>query len=274
MRRLKTEAQSWHVFARGARRLLLFYKNQDYAVFLNLLREAVDTSGCLLWAYCLMSNHFHLVLRGSSSQLTRCMWLLNRRYALYHNREYHLGGHVFEGPYKAYLQRSHFFLIRTIIYVFLNPVAAGMADRPEDYQWSGYRSFMGLEGSPLPLDPNPVYDLLRPHVADCKTWVQWLVEERIKLLPHHPSPDPASAVQVQSQQFRWLLEQALLRKDRIGGENPTLVALFWGHQAGIPPRAMAAALGNCTGEQVKWRLRRYERRVEGNPTLRINLQFV
>lgn len=254
------------MFARGARRLLLFYRNQDFAVFLNLLREAVGASGCLLWAYCLMTNHYHLILRGTSEQLTRCMWLLNRRYALYHNREHNLGGHVFEGPYKAYRQRSIFFLIRRIIYVFLNPVAASLTGRPEDYLWSGFRSFVGMEGSPLPLEPEPVYDLLRPHVPDVKSWFRWLVEERIKLIPPK-TPDPLSAVQVNAEQFQWLLEEALSHQSALGGEDPRLVAMYWGHRSGIPPRAMAKVLGDLSAAQVKHRVTRLQDRVAKDPDL-------
>ena len=272
MRRPKTGPESWHVFARGVRRLLLFYRDQDFAVFLNILREAVQSSGCLLWAYCLMTNHFHLILHGTSEQVTRCMWYLNRRYALYHNREHHLGGHVFEGPYRAYRQRSLFFLIRRIIYVFLNPVAAGLVGRPEDYRWSGFRSFMGQEGSPLPLDSEPVFDLLRPHVPEGRAWFRWLVGERIKLLPPK-SPDPLSSVQVNAEQFQWLLVQALSQKDSLGGEDSRMVAMYWGHRSGIPPRAMAKVLGDLTPVQVKHRVARIGERVQNDPDLtrRLNL---
>lgn len=267
MRRLKTDLESWHVFARGARRLLLFYQDQDFAVFLNLLREALGASGCLLWAYCLMSNHFHLILRGTSEQVTECMRYLDWRYALYHNREHHLGGHVFEGPYKAYRQRSLFFLIRRIIYVFLNPVAAGMVGRPGDYRWSGFRSFMGLDGSPLPIDSQPVFDLLEPHVPGSREWFSQLLEERIKLLPPHAPPDPLSAVQVNAEQFEWLLEHAVARKDCLGGEDPRMVAIYWGSCCGIPPRAMAKVLGNVSPAGMRQLAWKYRQRIETHPTL-------
>jgi len=271
MRRLKTGEASWHVFARGARRLLLFYRDQDFAVFLTILREAVEASGCLLWAYCLMSNHFHLILHGTSEQLTRCMWILDRKYALYHNREYSLGGHVFEGPYKAYRQRSVFSLIQRIIYVFLNPMAAGMADRPEEYRWSGYRSFMNMDGSPLPVDSGPVFDLLQPHVPDSRNWVRWLVEERIKLLPKQTFPDPGSALQINSQQFKWLLEHATERRHTLAGEDPEMVALYWGQRSGIPPRAMAKVLGNQRPDQIRRRLWRYQQRLKAHPELSVTV---
>jgi REP element-mobilizing transposase RayT len=266
VRRPKTGNESWHVFGRGARRLLLFYEDKDFHVFLSILQKSVNTSGCLLWAYCLMSNHYHLVLHGTSEQLTRCMWLLNHGYALYHNQTYHLGGHVYEGPYKAYRQRSLFFLIRRIIYVFLNPVAAGMVSRPDAYRWSGYRSFIGLEGSPLPIVSEPVFALLRQHMTDERTWFQWLVEERIKLLPKKGS-GPLTAVQVNAEQFQWLLEYAREHPASLGGEDPDMVAMYWGKGVGIPPRAMSVVLRDLTPCLIRHRLWKFCERLKKDPEL-------
>ena len=85
MGRPATGEQTWHVFARGVRRLTLFYEDFDYLKFLSLLREACLASGCVLYAYCLMANHYHLILKATSPQLSHCMWILNRKYALHHN---------------------------------------------------------------------------------------------------------------------------------------------------------------------------------------------
>ena len=151
MKRPLTGERAWHVYSRGTRRLALFYEEADYRKFLSLLRAATEASGCILFGYCLMSNHYHLILKGTSKQLSDCMWRMNYPYAIYHNRKHSLTGHVFDGPYRAHRQKTIRGLFRRLAYVFLNPVAAGMATNPEDYRWSGYRSFMGLTGSPLPV---------------------------------------------------------------------------------------------------------------------------
>src|SRR5262249_36414557 len=148
MRRIHCGPARWHVFSRGTRRLELFRDEPDYAAFLNCLRFALKESGCLLWAYALMSNHDHLVIFGDSDQVSVCMYHLNRLYATSHNKKYRLGGHAFDGPYGAVRIPTDGMLLWTLAYVFLNPVKAGLCSTAEDYPWSGYRSFIGLEGSP------------------------------------------------------------------------------------------------------------------------------
>src|SRR5687767_9259733 len=85
MRRFHCDTAIWHVFARGARRLHLFHDDEDFSKFAIFLAFAVKKSGCVLWAFALMNNHYHLVLRGASAQLTACMHRLNRLYSAYHN---------------------------------------------------------------------------------------------------------------------------------------------------------------------------------------------
>src|SRR5258706_4456804 len=158
MRRLQCDPAGWHVFARGTRRLLLFRDDADFETFLRFLGFSLFKSGCELWAYALMSNHYHLILYGSSGQLSKCMFHLNRLYSRYHNERYNLGGHVFHGPYKAFRAPTFRLLLWKVAYVFLNPVKAALCDHPEEYLWSGYSSFLGMEGSPLEVQAASLMD--------------------------------------------------------------------------------------------------------------------
>src|SRR5687767_1712152 len=98
------ESLDWHVFNRGSRRMALFRDDQDARVFAALLQTALNLSGCVLWAYLLMTNHFHLAIRGSSDQLSRCMRYAEGFYSIYHNKRYGLSGAAFEGRYESYPQ--------------------------------------------------------------------------------------------------------------------------------------------------------------------------
>ncbi len=259
MRRLATGSQVWHVFARGVRRLNLFYEDYDYLKFLSLLREACTATGCILYAYCLMSNHYHLVVKATSSQLSKCMWLLNRKYALHHNARHKMGGHVFEGPYKAFLQRTLGSIFWRIAYVFLNPVMAGLVDRPGDYRWSGYLSFMGLEGSPVQVSLPANLDFFFGSVEKARRHFLRVLEEQ--RLNGKKSTSGPTALQVQRDQFEALLRLAEERKGSWAGEDPRQVAMYWGHQCGIPPRAMAASMGEKDPKQVSHWIDMFSRRI-------------
>jgi REP element-mobilizing transposase RayT len=268
MRRPKLEAIGWHVFARGTRRLQLFHDDEDYLQFTIFLKHALSTSGCVLWAFVLMSNHYHLVLYGSSSQLTACMQVLNRLYAKHHNRKYDFAGHCFDGPYQAYPQPSPLLLLRTVSYVFLNPVDAGLSTAPELYPWSCFRSYSDGQRDGL-IDVDPAG--LMAHVSnDPKSaWrLFYRAMEREARRPKFRNPAKLTMVQVHAQQFEWLLEHARDRAAALGGEDPEFVAMYWASTYGISPRAVAKALRISDIADVSRRIYRFKKRLEGNPGLR------
>jgi REP element-mobilizing transposase RayT len=156
MKRMHAGVNDWHLFNRGSRRMALFHDDQDARVFLARLRKAAELAGCIVWAYTLMTNHFHLVVRASSEQLSRFTHHLQRLYSLYHNHRWNLSGCAFAGPYGLVRQASPGMLLRTLAYVFLNPVTARLVDRPEDWTWTSFRAFMGIGPSWLWLNPLPL----------------------------------------------------------------------------------------------------------------------
>jgi REP-associated tyrosine transposase len=126
----------FHVTARGNGRALLFLDEVDYRAFLRLLANVAAKSGWRLHAYCLMPNHFHLVVESRGPALSAGMRALNGGYAQYFNNRHDRSGHLFQGRYGARLieQKGHWDEARR--YVVENPVRAGMCERVEDYPWS------------------------------------------------------------------------------------------------------------------------------------------
>jgi REP-associated tyrosine transposase len=271
MKRLGLDPIGWHVFARGARRLDLYRDEQDYDQFLIFLRFAIKKSGCILWAFVLMSNHYHLVLYGSSAQLTACMRRLNGMYSRYHNRRYGLSGHTFDGPYHAYPQPSPLLLLRAVAYVFMNPVAAGIATVPEQYRWSCFKSYTAEEGSPIDVDPSGLMAHANP---DPKTaWAQFhrALEREARRRPRI-RPGSLTRVQIHADQFECLLEHARERREGLAGEDPDLVAMHWAHELGICPKAMAQVLESETPAHISQRLHYFRQRLAQNPSLAKLLQ--
>jgi len=261
MKRFHCDTATWHVFARGARRLELFQNDDDRDKFLQLLAYALRKSGCALWAYVLMTNHYHLVLHGSSDQLTACMRRLGFLYSLYHNKQHGLNGHAFDGPYQAYRQATPLLTLWTIAYVFVNPVKGGLCTKPEQYPWSGYRSFLGLPGSPLDVDISG----FQPTIDENPKKAWFLFRQALDAELRRPPKlvtGRLTMVDVHVQQFGCLLDYARLHPVDGVDVDTTTLAIYWGRKHGITPRAIAKGLDLKDPEEVRSILRKLARRIK------------
>lgn len=134
---------------RGIRRQLIFEDAADYQVCLEILKQALRKNRCRLHAYCLMSNHFHLLLETQDIEVGKFMKALANAYAIYYNRKYGYRGHLFEGRYKGCLVKDDAYFLQTSRYIHLNPVKAGMAHYAEDYAWSSYAAMIGMRNDQI-----------------------------------------------------------------------------------------------------------------------------
>lgn len=116
----------------------------DYQVFLQILKSALIKYRCVLHAYCLMTNHIHLLLETCDMEIGKFMKHLSECYAMYVNHKYSYRGHVFESRYKSCLVEEDAYFLQTSRYIHLNPVKAQMTNYPEDYSWSSYRTMIGI----------------------------------------------------------------------------------------------------------------------------------
>ena len=257
----------WHVFARGTRRLGLIW-GEDYAMkFLEFLSAAVAASGAVLVGYTLMTNHFHLMLEATTAQLSRCMQRLDWEYACYHNEQNGLVGHAFEGPYQAYVQPNFLLALCTLAYIFLNPVRAGIARTPTDYRWTCAGDYLGGAESPLPVDVLPVFRRIHPDPAIARMRFRKIVAQEQERRPPRKRADAWSAVDVQRQQFAWLLDIAKERVSLMEGEDPARVAMLWARDCGIFPRAMTDAFPGSTPTQISQAIYRLKTRLENEGRL-------
>jgi REP element-mobilizing transposase RayT len=142
-----------HVTSRGNERKRIFRSDVDRRRFIELLAEAVQRFAWRLSAWVLMPNHFHLVLETPEHlTLSDGMQWLNGTYAEWFNSRHKRVGHLFQGRFKSFLIEKEAYLQNVARYVVLNPVRAGMVQRPEAYRWSSYRATAGLEPAPEWLD--------------------------------------------------------------------------------------------------------------------------
>lgn len=137
----------YHVTARGDRREDIFEDDQDRQAFLRILEQVMTQFGWLCYAWCLMDNHYHLLIQTPDSNLSKGMRQLNGIYTQASNRRHQRAGHLFQGRFKAILVDSDAYLLELSRYVVLNPVRAGMVKKPADWTWSSYRASVGLAPS-------------------------------------------------------------------------------------------------------------------------------
>ncbi len=146
--RLEYPGAVYHVMARGHERSAIFRDADDRAKFLALVAEIVQEEKWLVHGYCLLGNHYHLMIETPAGELSRGMRALNGDYARWFNWQHDRRGHVFEGRFRAVLVQKESHLLELHRYIVLNPVRARLARRAGDWRWSSYRATAGLERAP------------------------------------------------------------------------------------------------------------------------------
>jgi len=148
----------YHVTARGNRREWIYLDDQDHRRFEETLAQAVERFNWVVFAYCLMGNHYHLLVETPDGNLGRGMQWLNGVYTQRFNRRHHRVGHVLQGRYKAILVEREPYLLELARYIVLNPVRADLIDDPADWDWSSYRATAGFSGSASWLSTDRILD--------------------------------------------------------------------------------------------------------------------
>ena len=141
--RIEYDGALYHVTSRGNERKAIFRDDADRQLFLNTLAQVIERFHWLCHAYCLMDNHYHLVVETADANLSKGMRQLNGVYTQTYNRRHRRVGHLFQGRFKGILIQKDSHFLEVCRYVVLNPVAAGMAKGPREWAWSSYRATAG-----------------------------------------------------------------------------------------------------------------------------------
>ena len=146
--RIEYPGALYHATSRGNGKQRIFGDDKDRQYFLDLLDHIMERFHFLCHAYCLMDNHYHLVIETPEGNLSKGMRQLNGIYTQKYNWKYKNTGHIFQGRYKAIIVDKDSYLLELCRYVALNPVRAHSVENPEDWKWSSYRSTSGTEQPP------------------------------------------------------------------------------------------------------------------------------
>lgn len=186
--RLELDNSLYHITSRGNRRGWIFLSDNDRLAWLSILEETCERFNFVVLAYCLMGNHFHILLKAPNGGLARGMCHLNGKYSRYFNRTHRLVGHVFQGRYKAILCQSELYLMELTRYIELNPVRAKIVTDPGEWVWSSYGAKMGVVDSPEWLRTNEILEKFGSNLILARQGYREFVMEGID------SPSPLAKV--------------------------------------------------------------------------------
>ena len=143
--RIDRPGSYYHVGSRGNNRQWIYVAEIDRLIQLELMERVARRHGWVVYAYCQMTNHYHLVLHTPEGGLSDGMQVLNGEFSRRTNRVHGRTGHLVQNRFAYRIIESEQHLFEACRYVHLNPVRAGLCGVPEDWQWSGHRAALGLE---------------------------------------------------------------------------------------------------------------------------------
>lgn len=174
----------YHIINRGNSGENIFIDERDREKFLEYLAKGVERFLTRIHTYCLMSNHYHLLLETTQANLSLAIQWLNVSYSVYFNKRHRRHGHLFQGRFKAILLDANEYLILLSRYIHLNPVRAKMVTHPIGYSWSSYPVFVGKRQKPEWLETETVLSYFgkekKEAVTNYKSYVEKVNVETVE----------------------------------------------------------------------------------------------
>lgn len=146
--RQKSKTGIYHIIMRGTNKQVIFHDDGDYAKFLEKLFCYKEKTKTEVYAWCLMSNHLHLLIKEGEEEISATMKRLGISYAMYFNAKYRLTGPLFQGRFRSEKVESDEYLMTVVRYIHQNPVKAGISKRPSGWEWSSCAGYYGREDLP------------------------------------------------------------------------------------------------------------------------------
>jgi REP element-mobilizing transposase RayT len=211
--RIELPGAVYHVTSRGNARLPIFENNGDKKLFLFLLNQVVDHYHWLCHGYCLMDNHYHLLIETVEANLSIGMRQLNGTYTQSFNRFHNRVGHLFQGRFKSIIVERDTYLLELCRYIVLNPVRALMVSSPGKYSWSSYKATAGLIKSPTFL----TIEWILKHFGSSKQEAQKQYRSFVGAGIDQPSPWESLKAQclLGGEQFIGSLKQSLTKSQKL-----------------------------------------------------------
>jgi REP element-mobilizing transposase RayT len=257
----------YHFLARGNNRQPIYLNPADRRAFEGFLHEGIERFQYRCHAFCWMTNHFHMAVEVASVPLSHIAHNLLFRYARWFHWKHGRSGHLFERRYKAFLVHSDQKLQQLIRYIHLNPVRAGLADRPEDYRWSSYAAYIAKRAAPPWLTRDHTLSLFGESAIKARAELRTFTEREddsseaasgTRKVEHASSEEPAQPLAENSASSglplfgpELTLDQLLLAVSTACGIEPSDIRVDVQRRSIVRARALAAYFAR---ERTDWTL--------------------
>lgn len=143
MQRIKAEFTTYHIIQRGNERKNIFYCDADKYRYLDIVARTKEKYNFMIYCYCLMNNHVHLLVNDNGNDISKLMKSINVSYVSYFNKVYERCGHLFQDRFRSEIIDNDPYLLEVSRYIHNNPVKAGIVARAGEYRWSSYNAYVG-----------------------------------------------------------------------------------------------------------------------------------
>ena len=215
----------YHITSRGNEQKNIYKSNRDREKFLDYLESATRRYDAVIHAYCLMDNHYHLLLETPSGNLSRIMAHINSACTSYFNSKLKRFGHLFQGRYKAILIEADEYAKELSRYIHLNPVRANLAETPEQYEWSSYCYYTGKKKAPEWLNMDFILGYFGREVSEAKKNYKNFVGILINKQYESPLINVISSTILGTQGFIELIKDKYLSAQKEDRDVPALKTL-------------------------------------------------
>jgi len=216
--RIEYPGAFYHVTSRGNEQKDVFKSHTDRERFLGYLESATTRYDAVIHAYCLMNNHYHLLMETPAGNLSQIMRHLNGAYTTYFNVKRKRSGHLFQGRYKAILVEADEYATELSRYIHLNPLSTNIVARPEEYQWSSYKCYTGQSRSPSWLKTDFIMKYFAANSAEASRKYRLFVEDKLGKEYENPLKGVVGSSLLGSLGFIETITAVHLREKTVGRE--------------------------------------------------------
>jgi len=215
----------YHITSRGNERKNVFKSKRDREKFLEYLESATQRYDAVIHVYCLLDNHYHLLVETPSENLSQIMRHINGAYTTYFNVKRKRSGHLFQGRYKAILVDADEYAKELSRYIHLNPLRAKMVETPEDYDWSSYQYYIGRKKLPEWLTRDFILGYFGKKVSTAQKGYHGFVSELVNEKYDSPLDETTSSTLLGSPDFIAFIKEKYLSGKKPDKEIPALKEL-------------------------------------------------